>query len=304
MAFLIRDSIARSVPRSAYNARGVTAATPRLFSSSTAAFAPEPESPQYIDVPRSIQPDVIRTPQKKGTLPVPRELFPPRRPDKPGSAYLKAVTPEPTSEKAKKVDPAHPDHGLLEWKAKMATLRRRNLRQGLVELYIRKRKAELKIARKSEAKQERRRQIISQPERADEYYTRPTTVEAMTIKKQGRLPTSGSQENYEAAKAHVEAREAAKKEDRQDSLHTLYMNARSFITTEEQLMETIDRVFPVDGHSPDWDADFAHASNMWDLGPPSAVDDMLKSKTHPQISWRKEQSRIHQLAEAITGGKI
>lgn len=304
MAFLIRDTLVRSVSRSSYQARDVAVTTSRLFSSSRPAFTPEPESPQYIDVPRTIQPDVIRPPQKKGTLPVPRELFPPRRPDKPGSAYLLSVTPEPVPEKAKKVHPGHPDHGLLEWKAKMAKLRRSNLRQGLVELYIRKRKTELKIARKSESKQAMRNHIISQPQRPDEYYTRPTTVAAMAVKKQARLPSAGAEDRYVAAKAHVESKEAMKKEDRQDSLHTLYMNARSFITTEEQLMEAIDRVFPADGHSPDWDADFTPASNMWDLGPPSPVDDMLKSKTQPQLSWRKEQNRLHQLAEALTGGKI
>ncbi|KAI5309190.1 hypothetical protein KEM55_003836, partial [Ascosphaera atra] len=175
MATFLRESTARSLCRSS------TASTPLRAFSTTPAHSAGPYSPKYVDVPQMLQPDMPRKYQPKGVLPVPRELFPPRRPDKPGSAYLADATIEPSPEKAKTVPEGHKDYELLKWKKSMAEARRRNLRLGLIELYARKQKITQQMNQESARKQNQRNAILKQPERDDEYFTKPTTVAAMKL---------------------------------------------------------------------------------------------------------------------------
>src|ERR1700743_2713449 len=67
----------------------------RAFSASSSRLYIPPESPAFIDVPQPLQQIQDSKPRAKGILPLPRELFPARRPEKPGQQYLDNVTRDP-----------------------------------------------------------------------------------------------------------------------------------------------------------------------------------------------------------------
>lgn len=259
-----------------------------------------PESPYFINVPQPIQPNMPAKRRVKGTLPVPRELFPPRRTDKPKKEYLDAVTPLPATER--KVDPNSSDAENQEFKLKMATLRRKNLREGLQELHRRKQLAEKKTSERSLDSRRRRQRVLQQPDRDDVRFTRPSIVQAM--KKTSLLPDSNLAENLALSKARLEAKQAQKIAERQEYLQSLYMNARTFITTEERLTAEIDKVFP-EGENEAWRNDHRNGENIWNLGVPPTLQSMvLGSRKSEATRWDLIQDRVKKLGERITGGKM
>lgn len=261
-----------------------------------------PESPNFIDVPQPLQPDLPSKPQVKGTLPVPREIFPARRKDKPTEAYISAATPLPSKERT--IDENDPNKELIEWKQRMAEIRRKNLREGLRELYERKRKTERMMEKRSRERQAQRERILRQPQREDERLTSPSVIQAMQPTKSGVLPDPDREERLAQARLRVQVKEAEKQAERQDSLHTLYMNARNFITTEEQLAAEIDRVFP-EGENPAWRNDHQPGENIWNLGlPPTIQSTLTDAKKSEAARWDVIQGRVKKLAEEITGGKM
>jgi hypothetical protein len=233
---------------------------------------------------------------------VPRELFPSRRPDKPSSAYIAAATPKPSSDAAK-VKPGHPHFEHIEWKRKMAIARRKNLREGLLELYRRKERTDRAIAARSDHKQSQRQQILHQDQREDERLTSPTTVEVMKPLRSSVLPDPDGEERLARSIANVQARRGQKQEQARDALHTLYMNARKFITTEEQLVAEIERVFPAK-NNPDWTNDQQAGDNIWNLGAPPTVESMVNARKSELAQWDLVQKRVQKIAEELTGGKI
>ncbi|KAM5472043.1 hypothetical protein MferCBS49748_001491 [Microsporum ferrugineum] len=274
---------------------------PRLFSS-TARMMVGPEAPSYIDIPQSIQPDLPRRPQIKGTLPVPRELFPSRRPDKPTESYIADATPLP-SNTSPKVAPGHPQYEILEWKRKMADVRRKHLREGLLELHERKKNAHRRMVARSNAKENRRTQILNQLEREDKRLTAATTVSTMKPVKCKVLPNPGAAERLAQSTAKVKETQAAKREDMVNSIHELYLNAQTFIVNEKQLNAEIDRVFPID-NNPDWANGSRTGENIWNLGPPPTMA-VLGNQTKDELTkWETVQRRTKKLAEELTGGKI
>lgn len=186
----------------------------------------------------------------------------------------------------------------------MAETRRKNLREGLLELHERKKKTDSFMVRRSMAKQFRRERILNQPEREDERLTRPSVVKAMQPTKYSVLPDPDREERLARSKALLEAKEAEKKAERQDAIHTLYMNARNFITTEAQLAAEIERVFP-EGDNPAWRNDHQPGENIWNLGVPPTIQSIVNdSKKSEAARWDVIQGRVKKLAEEITGGKL
>lgn len=299
MASLLRDPTVRSLCRS----RQTTQTGVRSISS-TASRNIGPESPRFVDVPQSIQPDLRRKQEVKGTLPVPRELFPLRRPDKPGKQYLAEATPEP-SRPGPAVEPGHRDFDYLEWKRQIAIVRRKNLREGLVELFARKQRTARQIAAESARKQAARARILAQPERDDERLTRSSVISAMRVGRgDGLLPDPNREQRVAESKDKVQQRKEIKAEERKDALHTLYINARNFITNEEQLTAELDRAFPA-GDNPEWESDAGGGPNIWNLGPPPTTSALLRrQKSDQDTMWQVEQQRMKKLAEALTGGTI
>lgn len=273
----------------------------RGFTSSSSLRA-GPESPKYIDIPQMIQEGEPRDRRVKGTLPVPRDLFPARRADKPSKAYLDAVTPLPS--KAVEIDPKDPHAQYLDWKRRMAVVRRKNIRQGLVELHRRKKQTDKRIAEESAAKQTQRQAVLDQPDRLDEQLTRPSVIQEMLSNRNAVLPDPTREERLTHSRARFEAHNARKQVEQDDSLQALYMNARNFITTEAQLAAEIDRVFP-EGENEAWRNDHQRGENIWNLGTPSTVQNIAgMGKKSEAGRWELMQTRVKHLGEQITGGKI
>lgn len=261
-----------------------------------------PESPHFIDVPKIVQPTNPSKPHVRGTLPVPRELFPARRADKPRKPYIDAATPLPKTERT--VSPFSSDPEKQAWKHKMAEVRRQNLREGLQELYARKKSAEGRMISRSLESQNRRDRILQQSEREDERLTRPSTIQAMMPHKQPVLPDPNREERLALSQARMEAKLAQKEAERKQHLQSLYMNARTFITTEEQLAAEIDRVFP-EGENESWRNDHQPGENIWNLGNPPTINSLAgKTRASESLRWDLSQNRVKKLAEAITGGKL
>lgn len=261
-----------------------------------------PESPNFVDIPQPIQPDLPSKPRVKGTLPVPRELFPARRKDKPTEAYINAATPLPTKET--KLDPNDPNTEYIEWKKRMAEMRRKNLREGLLELHTRKQRTDKTMMQRSLEKQKRRDRILRQPEREDQRLTRNSVIQDMLPKHTAVLPDPDRETRLAESKARLEYQQAVKEAERQDNLQELYMNARNFITTEAQLLAEIERVFP-EGENEAWRSDHQEGENIWNLGVPPTVQGIVNETRKSETArWDVIQDRVKQLGEQITGGKL
>lgn len=257
-----------------------------------------PESPNYIDVPRSIQPYIRGKQPVKGTLPVPREIFPARRRDKPSQAYIAAATTPPKNRNTK-LSGAQAEY--RKWKDTMAEVRRQNLREGLLELHSRKQQTDHRMTKRGHAKQIKRDRILRQPEREDERLTRPTVLDTMLPGKIPVLPDPDRKERLAQSKATLDRRETDKRMERLDQLHVLYMNARNYITTESQLNAEIENAFP-EGVNEAWRSDSQTGDSIWNLGLPRSIESMANAKGIAQ--WDIAQERIKKLGEQISGGKL
>lgn len=265
-----------------------------------------PESPHYIEAPRLIQPGAPKKPHVRGTLPVPRELFPARRADKRDekvlTQYLNDATPLPSTKR--KVNAEGSELEKEAFKIKMAEMRRQNLREGLQELYKRKQHMEKIISDRSLQKQTRRERVLRQPEAPDERFTRSSVVQAMLPRKQAIIPDPNREERLALSRARMEAKQAEKDAQRKENLHSLYMSARTFIVTEEQLAAEIDRVFP-QGENTAWRNDHQQGENIWNLGlPPTVQSYVSESRKNETARWDTIQDRVKKLGEQLTGGKL
>ena len=278
--------------------------TPRTFSTSSSRRYIPPESPAFIDVPQPLQQVQDIQPRAKGILPLPRELFPARRPDKPNQHYLDNVTRDPIS---KNILPSEKLSESGRYKRRMAELRKTHLRSGLKELHARKTSIDSTIAFRSSAKRRERAALLIQPEREDARLTNVSIPSAMQPQKLHQLSSEEELEIYNARLTAHQANLAAKHEDRLDKLHTLYMNARNFITTKEQLAAAIDRAFissksiwEKEGH-PDT------VTSMIQRGRDRNADEGRGGVTMPgDLAERavKDQERMKKIAERLSGGKL
>ncbi|KAL2814274.1 hypothetical protein BJX63DRAFT_392612 [Aspergillus granulosus] len=281
---------------------GRTAAVQLRGFSTSSALRVGPESPNFIEIPQSVQPYQPTKRSVKGTLPVPREIFSRRRADKPTDAYIRAATPLPTN--SKDIDPKEPHAEYRQWKKEMAEMRRTNLRQGLKALHKRKQQTDRIMAQQSREKQQRRAQVLKQGEREDVVLTRPSVINEMLPQHRPVLPDPDREQRLALARARLEEKAQQKEMARRDSLHTLYMNARDFIVNEQQLTAAIDKAFP-DGVNEAWRNDKENGENIWNLGFPTTVQQALIDDTKTNADrWDKVQGRVKKLAEEITGGKL
>lgn len=188
-------------------------------------------------------------------------------------------------------------------------MRRRNLTEGLEALHKRQIKKTADMERRSQRKMEERDQVAYAPPRPDEVLTSSTVKEAMRWLQHGHLPDPDRETRVAAKVARVQAKEADREASRRDALHSLYMHARSFITTEEQLNAKIEELFvPL----PFKDEDKA-SDNIWDImSSPPTVKDMLSGIHGTEKTATKyyggpggvNAKRVLKIAEELTGGKM
>lgn len=173
-----------------------------------------------------------------------------------------------------------------------------------MELHRRKQATESAMEQRSKEKRKLRDQLMSQPEREDERLTRPSVPKSWLPKVTGALPDPNRKKRLALSRARVEYAREKKDSQLKNSLHTLYMNARGFITTEKQLAAEIDRVFP-EGNNEAWKSDQGDGENVWNLGLPPAVETLVNDPKRNQTArWDMIQERVKKLGEEITGGKM
>lgn len=285
-----------------------------------------PESPNYVDIPDTWQTDFIPPRRPKGIFPVPREIFPPRQPDKPSKQYLSRAIParKASSKPTSKLSDQE------KYKSRMTNLRRSHLRSGLLELYNRKVTMTQEMAAKSTRRQNERARLMTQPPREDERLTNTSIPTSMRITAPGGSGSSSPSSTllndpttaatiHARRLANVEKQERSLLESRRDALHTLYMHARAFITTERQLNAEIARVF--DNPETEWGTAALEGENIWNLEPPTTVATMLQESSGGTRSesrnliglatqrgnthkYRTDQRRMKRIAEVLSGGKI
>jgi hypothetical protein len=284
----------------------------RAFTTTAAQLAVPPEAPNFVDVPQSFQPDLVVPRRQKGILPVPRELFPPRQADKPSDEYIARATRDKL---AKNVVPESKMSELDRYRTRMALTRKKHLREGLLELHHRKEAMTRLVAIRSEQKRKERERLISQAERVDERLTNSSVPQAMKPGNALKI-TEADAEARRKKVSNIERQWREKAEERREALHTLYMNARSFITTDEQLDAEIEKAFPK-GHNPEFATDTKLGDNIWNVGSPATITDLLDASasrvrkdfskaglTETDRKFAIDQERMKRIAEELSGGKM
>ncbi|CZT09651.1 hypothetical protein WAI453_004681 [Rhynchosporium graminicola] len=272
----------------------------RSFSTTPSLAGFGPEHPKFIEIPTPPQHQASPKLNIKGTLPPPRNIFPRRAGDKTSPEYLAAVTPEPSSQ-------AEPQNEFVAWKRRMAESRRTNLREGLVALHQRKMAQDMNATARSRNKSAKREKALHAPKREDERLTNPTVTELNRTLQSGAVPDPDRASRVAKKIARVEAIALAKKETRRDALHTLYMNARSFITSEDELDAEIEKIF-VDNPHPGRVGDDIWAA----MGAPPAIQGMLSVVNNTQKTALDFHSppalltgrRMKKIAQELTGGTM
>jgi hypothetical protein len=165
------------------------------------------------------------------------------------------------------------------------------------------------MASRSRTKSQQREAAVHAPLREDERLTSTTIRQALQELQKGRLQDPGRDERIAEAAERVKAKELAREAQRKDALHTLYMHARDFITTEAQLDAEIEKIFV---ESP-FGESHPGQTNIWDVyGAPPTVQDMLSTVNNTQKSALDYHrgpgaitgKRMTKIAEELTGGKM
>ncbi|KAK4986548.1 hypothetical protein LTR66_001003 [Elasticomyces elasticus] len=306
-------------PRAPLPATGLNTAwqcpscTRRAFS--TTACRPQigPESPKYITIPEPPQQTSEARPYIKGILPVPRNIF--RGTGKGRGLDRLASLPLATKEPTSQYTPVEgPEGSRIAWKQRMAASRRQNLREGLETLKERRERGDERLRRRGLARQAERQALVDRPEREDERLTNPTLDKnILDYLNNNILPDPNREQRLQEMRARVAYKEAVKKSARSDALHTLYMRARSFITSPQALDKAIEDEFPSTASATR--AMFNSGNSVWDQGKPVSIQDML-NRAYGQAALGQTaldsvggqasltNTRVRKMAEELTGGQM
>ncbi|KAJ4383779.1 hypothetical protein N0V86_000622 [Didymella sp. IMI 355093] len=304
----VRSAWASSAPASCLHARH--------FSSTPAALALGPQSPNYIEVPQPAQPTFPIEPDVKGHLPIPRDITKTRSQHANVESFLRRTTKDAKDRKAP--GPFSRDVDFRLHKQRLADARKAALKEGVKELHARKVSSEAQHLDRIQKSGELRRTLATAPRREVDTLTETSVAKGVRDFLAGTLPAP--EKNIEARRRAYEKRMAAQEAVRQSRLHDLYTNARTFIVSEEQLDSAIEDAFGTDDNPVGWnmrgqegrrntsDGSGSGVAGYEGLSPwtgpmPEGVSDkMQKLRGGEGVGLAKE--RIKKLAEELTGGKM
>jgi hypothetical protein len=265
-----------------------------------------PDSPSYIRLPKPPQFEERKHARVRGSLPVPREIFPRIEGDRklqPG--YVQQTVPRPA--KPSKVDT--PERG---WKTLMAASRRQNLEDGLKELWERRTETEYVRSARNQRKFKEHNTAAIAPEREDERLTRGTVMEPLLDTKVYIDPQRFAR--ADRSRSRVMAAQNAKRESRRDALMELYISASNFITQESELKAEIENIFSEDYFKRQSQAAGRWGTeNAWGIyGNPPSIANMLETTTGTstklvdvyESEYDRSVKRQKRIAEEFTGGKM
>lgn len=282
----------------------------RPLCSTPACLALGPQSPNYIDVPKPLQPTFPTKPAVKGHLPVPRDIFKTRNPHpKESATFLDRSTRTPKTVKVP--GPYSRDADYRLYRQRLADKRRKALQEGVRELYERKATSDAQYLSKIQEIGAFRRNVAMAPSRQVDILTQTSISKGIRDFLTDALPGS-SRLTITAARRKAYGRRVARVQAvRTSRLHDLYTNAREFIVDEQQLDEAIDKAFGSEESPMGWDVkgnmgprqDGKEGLSPWHGPMPEGVGDMLqKLKGGEGVGLAKE--RVKKVAEELTGGKM
>ncbi|MCJ1334487.1 hypothetical protein MMC10_011199 [Thelotrema lepadinum] len=264
-----------------------------------------PEHPTFIHVPSPPQQQALLPRHHKGTLPLPRQIF--KKPSDSAKItphYLSKVTPEPFP-RIKTATRAGTEGEYIAFKAASSSLRRQNLREGLRTLKTRQSRTDISLQKTVTQRRARFESAVSAPERPDEYLSRASVLSAMS---DPSLWSSAKARSLSERRERYAALMAAREEEKCNKLHTLYVNAKDFIVSNDQLNRRIETVFeePYWQNNPDmgiWDKEgFPESTNVLLRGAAGKEGNAMDQAEGP---WRKlGEERVKRLGEELTGGKM
>ena len=267
-----------------------------------------PESPNFVEIPQPPQISAVPRRRIRGVLPVPRNIFPKGSAENVTQGYIEETTPEPRSQETG--DIIHSERVL--WKKRLAKARRRNLRQGILELKtraIKTRKRWQRLQRKARMERSTR---LNKPEPEDERLTIPTMMQAARSLLRKTSELSNREEQRRMSQMHISSegvaeQKARESKDRIEDVRTLYINATHFITDMSQLNGAIDEAFG----SLDGPATFGKAKgpNIWFEGELITIQDRLNERNNisttsfgPSESRAKlAERRLNKIANMLLG---
>ncbi|KAF3909483.1 hypothetical protein AA313_de0203375 [Arthrobotrys entomopaga] len=270
--------------------------TSRAFSTTPSAGIPSsssPYSPDYIDIPHPPQRYAPFKPRAKGVRPVPRKIFP-------NAASHKKVTPEYLALVSKEpINYSRPGHNApaterayISWRERMAESRRRNIRDGLIQLHAEKIHHDSIIEAKSARKQEIRRKLLAEEDPEIVKLTTPTILSA--LRKKQPLTDPDREERLAIKRENYLRAEERKRLARRENLHELYIRAHEFTLTEKQLDALINSKFN----------EIAMAESFNPI-PPDTRDIVSEERREVRgpYDWVLSDERITKLfVQALTGG--
>lgn len=305
-------SICRSCrTRLSFSTPSSTTLTTRTFTTTPTRHAIPPESPHFVDVPRPFQPDWTPPTPQKGYHPKPKDIFPRTALHKTTPAFALACTRQ-------RKDPIDPESPHLtpsqRYKLSMSALRQSHLRSSLSELLHRRTTHVSRLQNRSARKSSDSRRLVTQPTREDERLTNISIPSSMNPELPNRFNSATEALALHARKtANIAAHIAVKQAEKMDSLHTLYMSARGFITDEKQLLEKVREEF--EENSFGGTVGMPNKS-LWDkYGAPDGVRQMVdasgvggrrdgKGRAGDGTRYKRDQERMKRIAEKLSGGKL
>ncbi|PVI02344.1 hypothetical protein DM02DRAFT_613036 [Periconia macrospinosa] len=278
----------------------------RAFSSTTPTLALGPESPNFIEVPKPVQPTWVQEPRLKGHLPIPRDIFKTRSSvPKQSDKFIARATKAPA--KAKLPGPYSKDAEYTLYKQRLAEIRRQNLESGVKALYERKSTAE-RIERDIMKKESRQRiALATAPPRTVDVLTQTSVSKSVRDFLSDGLSNTPSGAVMKARRNAFTRRMRKQDAVRQSRVHDLYTNARKFIVDEQQLDEAIDEAFGTDDKPVRWDLNGRVDPSKTGMSPwqggniPEGMREKLQ-KLDQGVGLAKD--RIKKIAETLTGGKL
>lgn len=280
----------------------------RAFSSTAPTLALGPESPNYIEVPKPVQPTWVLEPKPKGHLPIPRDVFKTRsKVSKESEKFIARTTKAPA--KAKLPGPYSKDADYRLYKQRLAEARRQNFKEGVKALHQRKTAIEAESKANFEKATAERRALTMAPPRSVDILTQNSVSKSVRDFLSGTLPESSRSEIVEARRSAYERRMARQDQKREARIHDLYTNAREFIVNEQQLDTAIDEAFGTDDNPVRWSNRGVVEPNATGLSPwegnhfPDGIQEKIQSLGSGQgVAVAKE--RVKKITEALTGGKM
>ena len=185
------------------------------------------------------------------------------------------------------------------------------MRESLIELKERKHRTDQYLMARGKRRSDERERLLAAPEPEDERLTNPSVLQSEQPARHRTLPDPDRKARLAQKRENVAGMNVVNEEERRTKLHSLYINAGSFITTGKQLDATVDRVFD---NQDQFTTDQRPGLNVWNLGVPETVSELLgKANKDPRSQKAMDSAegnakitreRMRRISEELTGGKM